>query len=596
MCGFLCAVGEHLPDNLKFIEALNVMESRGPDSLGLEQLQGIFLGHRRLAIQDLDERANQPFKSQCGRYSLVFNGEIYNFPQLREELERQGTVFTTSSDSEVLLELYCNAGISCLHQLEGMFAFVVWDSLSQSGICARDPYGIKPLYFSTDSSGTLLLSSQVKALLPLLDEPRIDPAALDAFRALGSVPEPLTYLKGVYSVEAGTALTFNINGLGDCIQYHPIKESWASTKDSELPEVELLDIVKTGVYESISKHLISDVPVGVFLSGGIDSSVVAAVTRDLKPTDEVIGITIVFDEFEGTSQDEYLGAKAVATRYGLKHYVRRVSSDEFLTDLPSIIESMDQPSIDGINTWFASKAAAELDLKVVLSGVGGDELFYGYDNHKRVPNWLRIWRLVDSVPFGAFIVKGLLSRLVQPFGLNPKLADAPHLLSEVEQAWFLSRSAASAEDCFPEKDTASRYQAVKTMLSIIGVVSCAQSSQMAMAELDSRFYLRNQLLRDADWSSMAHSVELRTPLVDAALLQKLTPILPDLQRFPNKSLLTRVPRVPLPAEVVGKKKSGFGIPIEQWLSSDQKYVKKSSSRSALSQYVETAFFGLVDHI
>ena len=590
MCGFLCSFGVDAVHREQLVRSLESMESRGPDGEGVVFSDRVFLGHKRLAIQDLDDRALQPMSSHCGRYKIVFNGEIYNFQKLRKELKISGVDLRTKSDTEVLIELYCLHGPKFLSKLEGMFAFVIWDTQNGVGFCARDPYGIKPVYYSLDSKFGFLISSQVKAISHLTGEQGVSEFSRRAFRALGSIPDPYTYLENVYAVNAGTAFSFNSSGVIESWVYCSIGDAWAVEFSGETEETKLANIVRESIRKSVQKHLVSDVPVGIFLSGGIDSSVVAAVVRELKPDERIVGITIAFDEFKGTGQSEVEGAAAVARQYDLEHYVRYVGVEEFLADFPLILKSMDQPSIDGINTWYAAKAAAENDLKVVLSGVGGDELFFGYSNYTRVAKWLRRWKVVSSMGFAPRILKGLSNVTSKHLGLRHKSVDLPYLLGDVHQGWFLGRSAACIADFLPDVDTGPRIAALNSFFAKIGLRSKARSVKLAMADLDSRFYLKNQLLRDADWSTMAHSVELRTPLVDAALLSDLSPYLYSMQRFSGKSLLASVPEKQLPVEVTDRAKSGFGIPVERWLLVDSKSSNERSSRSILSKRVESVFF------
>jgi len=331
------------------------MRKRGPDAKGEWQdaQSGIFLGHRRLSIIDLDARANQPMVSHDGRLVIVFNGEIYNYRELRAGLEAQGVRFRTTSDTEVILELFRRDGTGALPQLRGMFAIVIWDTQQRSLMVARDPYGIKPLYVARTAQGTLF-ASQVKALLAtgLVSKAR-EPAGFAGFYIWGSVPEPFTTYQDIVPVPAGSWLSITEKGASVPVTYANVEAAWERPQ----PISGLSLHVRQAVMDSVRAHLVADVPVGVLLSGGVDSGAIAAAMMELGQPAE--GITIAFSEFAGREQDEVPRAQQIAAYYGMRHSVRRVGRDEFLSDTGDILDAMDQPSIDGVNTWFAAKAVAE---------------------------------------------------------------------------------------------------------------------------------------------------------------------------------------------------------------------------------------------
>ncbi|WP_240125143.1 asparagine synthase (glutamine-hydrolyzing) [Thermomonas alba] len=542
------------------------MQPRGPDGEGLWQEGGVALGHRRLAILDLDARAAQPMQSADGRYLIVFNGEIYNFRDLRRELEREGHAFRTESDTEVLLALFARDGEAMLDKLHGMFAFVVWDRQARRAFAARDPYGIKPLYVAKTGNG-IMLASQVKALLAsgqVAHDP--DPEGQAGFWLLGSVPEPRTWYRDIQAVPAGHFAWIAEGAVQRMVCWHDIGQVWRNAESmGERDDASVVASVRAALRESVARHLVADVPVGVFLSGGIDSGALAGLmveagTRDLQ------GVTIAYDEFAGSHQDEAPAAAALARHYGIRHHVRRVTREEFLADLPRILASMDQPSIDGINTWYASKAVAELGLKVVVSGVGGDELFQGYRSFRQLPALVSRWRKLSSIP-GALALGRLAGALHARRTGNARWRHAADWLRSLEGAYLLSRGL-FAPDAFPtEADTAVLAKGFDPVAHVVAMTgSLPADRRLALGQIESMTYLRNQLLRDSDWASMAHSVELRTPLVDAHLLTQLQPLLPSFTRFPGKSLLAQAPEKPLPEAIRQRRKTGFGIPVSRWLA------------------------------
>jgi len=346
---------------------------RGPDATGEwhDPYGGLSLGHRRLSIIDLDARANQPFVSQSGRYVIVYNGEIYNYRMLRADLLKEGAQFKSKSDTEVIVELYQRYGTKAFAMLRGMYALAIWDIDRRQLVLARDPYGIKPLYLARCSKGWMF-ASQVKALVGtgLVSKER-DAAGVVGFFLWGSVPSPHTIYRDVTPVPTGSCLVIDNNKqTTTTVRFAEVSTPWLHR---DRPEGGVALHVREALLDTVNAHLVSDVPVAVLLSGGVDSGVIAGLMAERGQ--QIEGITVQFKEFFGTSRDEGPRACAIAGHYNIQMTPRLVGREEFVGDFPAILRAMDQPSIDGINTWFASKAVAERGYKVVLSGVGGDELF-----------------------------------------------------------------------------------------------------------------------------------------------------------------------------------------------------------------------------
>lgn len=359
------------------------MIARGPDGAGLwlSPDHRLGLGHRRLTIIDLTEAGAQPMSTADGRFHLVFNGEIYNYLELRRQLEARGHRFRSNSDSEVLLHLYAQRGAAMVHALRGMFAFAIFDQANQSLFLARDPFGIKPLYYADDGL-TLRFASQVKALLKSGHVDRTPaPAGHVGFYLWGHVPEPHTLFKGIKALPSGATMLIDRKGRRAPEAYFSPSEALASATEQPLnlaPE-EAMERVAAAVRDSLLHHLIADVPVGVFLSSGLDSTVLTALASQMGNGD-LHTVTLGFEEFRGTPNDEAPLAELVAQRLGTTHQTRWVSKADFEANLEPLLEAMDQPSIDGVNTYFVSRAAAASGMKVALSGVGGDELFGSYSS------------------------------------------------------------------------------------------------------------------------------------------------------------------------------------------------------------------------
>lgn len=583
MCGF---IGIFLsPDSA--VEAgilkrsLDQMRPRGPDDEGLWQAESVLLGHRRLAILDLDRRSAQPMHSDCGRYVIVLNGEIYNFASLRAELQARGVAFRTTSDTEVLLALFAAEGEAMLPKLRGMFAFVVWDKVARRAFAARDPYGIKPLYVARTREG-VLLASQVKALLAtgLVDrEPDLRGQA--GFWLLGSVPEPHTWYRGICALPAGHCAWIANGRMAEPRRWCDIGDAWRSAVECRLPDWEIREATRAALRESVARHLVADVPVAVFLSGGIDSGALAGMMAEIGARD-LEGVTIAYEEFAGRHEDEAPVAAKLAAHYGIRHHVRRVSREEFQADLPRILAAMDQPSIDGVNTWYASKAVAERGYKVVVSGVGGDELFQGYESFRQLPRLVARRRRLGRVP-GATALLAMAGRLQARRSGNARWAHLAEWSRTVAGAWWLRRSLHAPEDLpalmDPERARLALkdFDAAKWVEAMSGPLP--DDPALALGQIESTTYLRNQLLRDSDWASMDHSVELRTPLVDAHLLRQLQPLMGAFARFPGKSLLVGAPARALSAEIAGRRKTGFGIPVGRWIGQAQRGEGGAGSRA-----------------
>ncbi len=569
MCGLIAAFTDIPFQQDAANAALSRMAQRGPDGVGQWQADGVYLGHRRLAILDLDQRAVQPMLSVCNRYVIVFNGEIYNYRALRRGLEAKGVEFHTTSDTEVILMLFALEGEAMLPKLHGMFALVIWDKVAHRAFVARDPYGIKPLYIGQANEG-VIIASQVKALLATdLINRTADELGQAGFWMLGSVPEPHTWYRDIRAVPAGHCLWIENQRVVAQQCWHDIGSVWreAALNNPVAKPAEAIQVqVRAALKESVERHLVADVPVGVFLSGGIDSGALAGLMLEAGAKD-LQGITIAYDEFAGHHNDEAPVAAAIACHYGIRHHVRRVGREEFLADLPRILSAMDLPSIDGINTWYASKAVAEQGLKVVVSGVGGDELFLGYESFRQLPRLVALWRGISRLP-GAHGLAGLLAGIHARRSGNARWSHAPVLMQSMAGAWWLRRSCNAPESVYAlmghlSEEVLADFSAADWLIGMSGPI--AADLTLALAQIESTMYLRNQLLRDSDWASMDHSVELRTPLVDAHLLQQLQPLLSQFIRFPCKTLLAYAPVRALPESIVHRRKTGFAIPVHRWM-------------------------------
>jgi asparagine synthase (glutamine-hydrolysing) len=576
------------PDEL--LRSRECMRSRGPDAadVWLSDDRRVGLGHRRLAIIDLSVGGAQPMRR--GERVIVFNGEIYNYQELRARLEAKGRTFTSHSDTEVLLHLYDEMGEAMLTELRGMFAIVLWDGAKQRMFLARDPYGIKPLYYA-DAGGTLRVASQVKALIGggQVDK-QFDPAAAAGFFLRGTVPEPFTMYRAIRALPAGSYCYVDANGVREPQQYFSIAATLRDAVENarRVSDEERQAIVHDAVLESVRYHMVADVPVGAFLSAGIDSTAVVALARESGATD-LQTMTLRFEEYRGRDNDEAPLAALVAREYGVRHTIRDLALADFRNELPRIFAAMDQPTVDGLNSYFISKAAAEMGLKVALSGTGGDELFGGYTSFRDIPRWMPVTSLLSRIPGlgeGVYRLNSALAKRSRH--ISPKMGEILRHGSSYAGAYLVKRGRFLMSELPAVLGTEIAREGIER-LDLLAILERTLTPDPGtpyarVAALESSLYLRNQLLRDMDWASMAHSLEVRVPLVDAHLLRKVAPVLVT-RKDRGKQILANAPRQPLPAIVRARRKTGFTLPIREWLQQEGRveFGKRSWARKVYEE-------------
>jgi asparagine synthase (glutamine-hydrolysing) len=552
------------------------MRHRGPDGHGFWSASDgncqVHLGHARLAILDLSDAAQQPMIDPASGCVLIYNGELYNFRELRDELIRDGhSQFDSSGDTQVLLRAYVRWGPSFVKKLRGMFAFAIYDPRIHKLLLARDHLGIKPLY-AADGNGFYAFASEVRALLKIPEIQRtLDPQGLKSFLAYGSVQEPYTLITGIRAIPAGHCLTLDFSksrlAVGELESFHDFSEItpiWTG-----VPEREMVRRVREALCDSVRSHLASDVPLGVFLSGGMDSSSLVALMSEMVPS-QVHTLNVAFEE---AAFDESEIARNIARRFGARHTEIRLTAEAFLKDIPNWLKSFDQPSYDGANVWIVSKACKEAGLTVALSGLGSDELFGGYPTFPRTVAASRLFKgigllpgslreaLATAISFGgdhsisseklAEWVAGNGSRLTTYLILRrvfmPKLC---HELLVPAVAVAGGRSALS-RDVFDKLMTLSHNSDPYTAVSL----------------LEMKTYMLNTLLRDSDQMSMAHSLEIRVPFVDIRLAELILQ-LPKDRSFAvkgNKPLLQAAMSDKLGSALSEKPKKTFSLPFDVWL-------------------------------
>lgn len=521
----------------------------GPDDDGifLDKSGKICLGHRRLAILDLSSAGHQPMSREAEDVWLTFNGEIYNFRELRAELENYGYDFNTGTDTEVILMAYLHWGTDAFGRLEGMFAFALADLRTDKTYLVRGQAGIKPLYYHINDN-SLYFASEVKAFNQCGLAIAEDRNWKILFLAFGHIPEPYTTLEGVGMLPKGHYLEWDNQTAA-----YEIREYFTYQYTGEIRERQAaIDLIRKTLTAAVDRHLIADAPIGTFLSGGIDSSILTMVA-DQSRTNDLCTLSVNFREAEYNEQQfQHL----IASRIAGQHAGFEITKDDFERHFEAILEAMDQPSTDGINSWFISKFAKEHGLKAVLSGIGGDEYFGGYPSFKRAGaiRWLK------KVP-------GFLLRLAEKYaGFRFKRISYLGLKNPIGEYLFL-------RGCYtPGTISAILGISKEKVLEVLEAfpVSAALSGlkdENRICWFESNLYMQNQLLKDVDAMSMCHGVEIRVPFLDHRMILNTLKIdrAVRFDRKHQKKLLTDAFADLLPQEIRDRGKMGFSLPFQEWM-------------------------------
>ena len=493
------------------------------------------------------------------RYRIVFNGEIYNYRELKRELSERGRTFRTESDTEVILEGFAEWGEGVVERLRGMFAFALYDTVSTSAFLARDPLGIKPLYYA-ETGDELAFASEVRALAAALPGPTLDPQGVASFLTWGSIPPPSTVYREIRALPAGHLMKWSPQGGVEVREYWRLESELG--RSESMDAVEAMERVRAALVDTVSHHAIADVPVGAFLSGGVDSAALVGLLGEVTES-SVRSVNLSFDE---ASLDESALAAHAAETYGSDHLDVPIRIEEIRERLPDAIDALDQPSIDGINTYFVSEASVAAGLKVAVSGVGGDELFGGYLTFQRIPKIRRIRDGIGRVP-GA---NPLIRRFGPALGAASRGRRAPKMIrslvygAEDAGAYFAERGLFSPAEIrrIASPDVAEALEASGPAGSLHRRLDLgAVPPEERISALEIRQYLQSQLLRDTDAMSMRHSLE-----VDIGLLRDLMKV-PARYRLegPAKKMLRSAPAPPVPDRLWNRRKQGFTLPFERWI-------------------------------
>ncbi|QHE53325.1 asparagine synthase (glutamine-hydrolyzing) [Pontibacillus sp. HMF3514] len=558
MCGFIGVI-RHNPFQLdeqeqqQFKRRNDIITHRGPDDEGYYHDEYISFGFRRLSIIDI-ESGHQPFNYEDERYWMVFNGEVYNYVELRDELIKEGYEFETESDTEVIIAMFRHKKEEAFARLRGMFAILIWDKQEQTFYGARDPFGIKPLFYSEQNDQTYF-ASEKKSITLLQENELVNTEALQHYLSFQYVPEPLTLTDGISKVEPGH---YFVKKPQEKIRFTRFWHSTFTQVQGE--ESQWIKRIQDVMYDSVNVHMRSDVPVGSFLSGGIDSSIIVAMAREFNPNIKTFSVGF---EREGFSEVDV--AKETAEKLGVENISYTITPEEYVQKLPKIMWHMDDPLADPacVPLYFVAREARK-HVTVVLSGEGADELFGGY-NIYREPESLKMF---DSIPKPA---KGLLSRVAEvlPEGVKGKsfLERGTTPLHER----YIGNAKMYEED--EKKKLLKDYYDQKTYQSLTGpLYKQVQLNHPVnqMQYIDIHTWLRGDILLKADKMTMANSLELRVPFLDKEVFNVAREIPVDMKIADGttKSILRKAARGIVPDHVLDRKKLGFPVPIRHWLKNE----------------------------
>lgn len=530
----------------------------GPDGRGLILDKTICIGHCRLSLLDLSNAAAQPMSNEDSTLFISYNGEIYNFKELKKELIYLGHTFKTISDTEVVLVAYKQWGIKAFSKFNGMFSMAIYDVLLQKIFLVRDPNGIKPLYYSTNNN-QLIFASEIKAFKSFVSEENSYWKTL--FLAYGNIPEPYTKWNGVYALPKSSYLEYNIAS-----HTYSISEfKYISSRGFN--SVGYSDI-QFELNNAVQRHLISDAPIGLFLSGGIDSSILTLLAA--KQTDKLHTLSIYFNE--GEYSEKYY-QDIIVDKINSDHHALVLQKDNFTDNLEKILSDYDSPSNDGVNTWFISQFAKQNNLKAVLSGLGADEIFGGYPSFTRL-NQLKIAHQYKSV-INKF--SGVLP------GNYKRLAFLK--LSEEVSDYLLLRGFYS-----PSKIASilniSEAEVLETLNTCIPSTARKINTVTDISLLEKEMYMQNQLLKDSDYMSMKHGIEIRVPFLDNDFLSMLT-TMEESELIPNpgkkETLINSFVDI-LPSEIYNRPKKGFQFPFREWMKDSEFIINAMNTKAKKHEY------------
>jgi asparagine synthase (glutamine-hydrolysing) len=575
MCGFIGCVHDkeqnYRDEQKQLFENMNdIITHRGPDDDGFFYDDHIQFGFRRLSIIDI-ECGHQPLTYENERYWIIFNGEVYNYVELREELLKEGLQFATNSDTEVIIALYSHLKEKAVEKLRGMFAFTIWDKQEQTLFGARDPFGIKPYFYFVDGERTFF-ASEKKSILLALENDVLDYDSLQYYLTYQFVPEPNTMSKGIHKLEPGHYFTKKIGSPMD------IKRYWkAHFNPIQKPESDFIKEIQDVLIDSVKMHMRSDVPVGSFLSGGIDSSIIASIAKQFHPAIKTFSVGF---EHQGFSEIDV--AKETAEKLGVENISYVITPQEYMNELPKIMWHMDDPLADPacIPLYFVAREARK-HVTVVLSGEGADELFGGY-NIYREPQDLEMFNKIPRA--GKVLLKGIANMM--PEGMKGKS--------------FIERGVTPMEEryignakMFTEEEKRELLSVYREGLHFTDITKTLYKETKGydpvdtMQYIDIHTWMRGDILLKADKMTMAHSLELRVPFLDKEVFEAASKIPTSLKTAngTTKYILRKAAEGIVPEHVLNRKKLGFPVPIRHWLKNEMNEWAKTIIRESSTDHL-----------
>jgi asparagine synthase (glutamine-hydrolysing) len=580
--------------NLKPIieKIVKLQHNRGPDDNDIWESKNneICFGHNRLAIIDLSKKGRQPFISSDGNFVITFNGEIYNFKEIKKELIEKKIFFKSNSDTEVIIEAYKYWGLNFIKRLRGMFAFAIWDSIKKNLILARDPFGIKPLYYVKKNG--IYFGSQVKSLLTIdAVSSKNSNAGLASYYLWGNVQDEFTLYQDIKSLKMGTCLVFDKNGNETNIHYASIKSTILDAEPLKINNhFEKKEYLSDILSETIKYHQISDVPISLLLSAGVDSNVILGLMSE-EDKKNCRALTVDFN-FKDHNNEVPLAEKSAKIN-NISHIIGKINHDESKNLLNSFFKNMDLPSNDGFNNYIASYIAKKNNSKIIVSGVGGDEFFSGYPSFNRIPTINKIIKFIPKNDILNNFLKKNIYNFFKKNKIKSKYAGIYEYGRDVSSSFLLIRSLFlpfEIEDLFSEKNLIDGLNELNIIENLNKEVKEIEDKKLAIMYLETKYYMCNKLLRDADSASMGHSIELRTPFVDWFFFNKLIPLIKTKYTI-NKTTMLDCVKNKIPQEIYKRNKTGFTIPQKELSNNflyDSKFnnTEKDWSILSLKKYSE----------
>ena len=566
---------------------LNIQKKRGPDGQGIwrSDCKKITLGHNRLSIIDLSNNASQPFVSKDNKTVITFNGEIYNFNELRSELIKKNIYFKSKSDTEVILEAYKYWGLDCLNKFRGMFSFAIWDNEDKKIVLARDPFGIKPLYYCMFNE-VLYFASEIKSLLSIENLSfNLSNLGIVSYYLWGNIQDPFTLYKEIKSLDKGSCLIIKDENK-KIFNYASIEEEILNAEEKKFKNIyEKEEYLKEITKETVDYHHVSDVPRTLLLSSGIDSNILLSSMSESNKKN-CSALTLDFN-FEGKMNETVLATESAKIN-NINHSSEIVSEDEYVKLIDVFFKNMDSPTDDGLNNFLISNIAKKQNSKIIISGIGGDELFFGYPSFNYIPKLNSFLKIFPDIKIINSFFENHLYKFLKTKKLNMKYSGIFKYGRNLNSAFLLKRSLflpQEIKELISKKEFKDGYEELNFFDNSLNEIEKIKDKKLSIMYLEIKYYLCSKLLRDSDWASMSNSVELRTPFVDWFYFKKILPLIKFDKNFGKMNLFNAF-KNKLPVNLSNRQKTGFVIPHSSFMN------KMSLPRKYSNPLKDWAIFGL----